>query len=726
MLARLATCLLAAGLALGAVARAGKDEPAPPPPHWAFQPVKRPSVPAVRNAAWGRNPIDAFVLAQLAKQGLKPNPPADKRTLLRRVYFDLIGLPPTPQEMEAFLQDPSPEAFARVVDDLLGRPEYGERWARHWFDVVRYAESNGYEHDGAKPNAWRYRDYVIDAFNADMPYDRFVTEQLAGDEVEGADARAQVATTFLRLGTWDAEPADPKVDRYDQLDDVLGTTATAFLGLTLRCARCHDHKFEPFSQTDYYRLLSVFEPLKRPFNGRTDLDYEVATEATVVRFRIDQCLAAIRDRLFRENETSLPADAVAAFQAEESARTEEQQALVKKFKDPLSKEVRAAATAEEKARLDAWEKELQALRSRQKEKPIRAYIFYEEGPKAPPSFLLARGNPYRPKKEVTPGLPAVLVKEQPEPPQPRTLSSGRRLWLANWLTRPDNPLVARVMVNRVWQGHFGRGIVPTTNDFGTAGEPPTHPELLDWLASEFVANGWHLKPLHRLIVLSNTYQMASTYGPEAARVDPKNLLLWRWGQRRLEAEAVRDAVLSVSGQLNPQMGGRSVYPPIPRAVQEGQSRPGAGWAKSTPLQAARRSVYIFAKRTLVPPELEALDAPDTTSSCEQRTVSTTGPQALTFLNGEFMNEQARHLVARLFREAGAEPKEQVELAFALALCRPPRPEETQEALDFLERQRRQVEGDAQGAGNVLGDPGRKALEAFCLVLLNTNEFVYLD
>jgi hypothetical protein len=710
------------------LARIEAEPPAATSPqrHWAFQPVRQPAVPAVRDQSWVRTPIDAFVLARLEQQGLKPAAPADRRALLRRAYFDLIGLPPTLQEQETFLKDPSPDAFTRVVDDLLSRPQYGERWARHWFDVVRYAESNGYEHDGTKPNAWRYRDYVIDAFNTDMPYDRFLTEQLAGDEIDGADTQTQIATTFLRLGTWDAEPADPKIDRYDQLDDVLGTTATAFLGLTLRCARCHDHKFEPFSQVDYYRLLAVFEPLKRSFQGRTDLDREVATESSVTRFRIDQCMTAIRDRLFAQKKTSLPAEALAAFQVEESQQTEEQQELVKKFKDQLTKEIREAATAEENAQLGQWEKELTALRTRQKGKPARAYIWYEDGPKAPSTFLLARGNPYRPKKEVTPGIPVALVKQQPEPPQPRVLSTGRRLWLANWLTRPDNPLVARVMVNRVWQAHFGRGIVPTANDFGTAGEPPSHPELLDWLAANFLANGWQLKPLHRLIVLSNAYQMASTFQADAARIDPKDLLLWRFAPRRLEAEEIRDGVLAVSGELNPQMGGRSVCPPIPRAVQEGQSRPGAGWAKATPLQAARRSVYIFAKRSLVPPELDLLDAPDTTSSCEQRTVSTTGPQALTCLNGEFMNEQARHLASRLVNEAGAETKSQIERAFQLAWCRPPRPEETQAALQFLARQRQEIEAVARTNSKEAGDLDRKALEAFCLVLLNTNEFVYLD
>jgi hypothetical protein len=491
--------------------------------------------------------------------------------------------------------------------------------------VARYAETNGYERDGAKPSAWRYRDYVIDSFNRDKPYDRFVTEQLAGDEIEGSSAETQIAATFLRLGTWDDEPADPKVDRYDQLDDVLGKTATAFLELTLRCARCHDHKFEPFPQEDYYRMLAVFEPLKRPQADRKDLDVPVGGR-----------------------EGLLPIW-------------------------PLSSG------------------------------GPRAYIWREE-PKPPATHVFRRGDPYKPRDEVTPGIPAVLG-QQPDPPQPAVRTSGRRLWLARWLTKADNPLTARVMVNRVWQWHFGRGLVPTANDFGTAGEPPTHPELLDWLAARFVADGWGLKPLHRMIVLSSAYQTSVAAPDEAVRADPKDALLGRWRQRRLEAEAVRDSMLAVSGSLNLQQRGPSMYPTLARAVLEGQSRPGDGWGKSDERQQARRSVYIFVKRSLAVPELDLLDAPDTTSSCEARPVSTTAPQALTFLNGAFANEQARLLAARLRREAGDGPAAQVRRAFELALCRPPRDEELKASVAFLARQR---------------------LEAFCLVVLNLNEFVYLD
>jgi hypothetical protein len=629
MTPRLAFAACALALVVGTRAQAARPErPAvPPEQHWAFKAIRQPAVPIVNDRAWVRTPIDTFILAKLEAAGLKPSPPAARRTLLRRVYLDLTGLPPTPEEQQAFLSDHSPDAFARVVDDLLSRPQYGERWGRHWLDVARYAESNGYERDGAKPSAWRYRDYVIDSFNRNKPYDRFLTEQLAGDELDDSNAETQIATTFLRLGTWDDEPADPKVDRYDQLDDVLGTTATAFLGLTLRCARCHDHKFEPFSQADYYKMLAVFEPLQRPQQDRHDLDVPVGIPGE--------------------------ANAFAAF--------------------------RLTGT--------------------------RAYIWKETGTKAPVTHVLRRGDPNRPREEVGPAVPVVLVRRPLDEPKSTARTTGRRLWLARWLTRPDNPLTARVIVNRVWQWHFGRGLVPTANDFGTAGEPPSHPQLLDWLAARFVADGWRLKPLHRLIVLSSAYQTTATASAEALRIDPRNTLASHWRQRRLEAEAVRDSMLAASGRLNLEERGPSMYPTLARAVLEGQSRPGDGWGRSDERQQARRSVYIFVKRSLAVPELDLLDAPDTTSSCEARPVSTTAPQALTFLNGAFANEQARQFAERLRREAGDDPAAQVRRAFELALCRLPRDEELNDGVRFLRRQR---------------------LEALCLVMLNLNEFVYLN
>ena len=718
--------------------------------HWAFQPVRRPELPVVSDAVWSRNPIDRFVMARMAAEGVRPVEEADRPTLIRRLYLDLIGLPPTPDQVRAFLEDRSPDAIVKLVDDLLARPQYGERWARHWLDLVRYAETNGYERDGDKPNAWRYRDYIIDALNRDKPYDRFLIEQLAGDEIEGSDATAQIATTFLRLGTWDDEPPEPKVDRYDQLDDVLGTAATAFLGITLRCARCHDHKFEPFSQVDYYRMLAVFEPLKRPQEGRIEMDRPVGTEGELAAYhaetarantRFDQGWERIeglaRPEIVRllvqsrpsndaklAGKISLPPDAVKSFQTDRAKRTPAQRELVREFAERLEAAVRSIAPDEVKAALKPLEDHLSAIKTARPPGPPHAYIWSEEGPKPPLTHVLKRGDPTRPGGVALPGVPSVLTARQPDPPRPSATTTGRRLWLGRWLTSPENPLVARVIVNRIWQAHLGQGIVASSSDFGVMGDPPSHPELLDWLASELVASGWRLKPLHRMIVLSQTYRRSLAFESEAARADPGDALLWRWRQRRLDAEVVRDSILAVSGKLNPRMGGPSFYPTLPREVLEGQSRPGDGWGKSDLREQCRRSIYIFAKRSLAVPELELLDTPDTTGSCERRMVSTTGPQALTFLNGAFVHQQAGYFAARLASEAGPSATDQVERAFALALSRPPRTDERRAAIEFLDKQERQIRADAGGPNRSAVDARRMALESFCLVVLNMNEFVY--
>jgi Protein of unknown function (DUF1553)/Protein of unknown function (DUF1549) len=567
--------------------------------------------------------------------------------------------------------------------------------------------------------------------------------------VEGSNTETQIATTFLRLGTWDDEPAEPQLDRYDQLDDVLGTTATSLLGLTLRCARCHDHKFEPLKQTDYYRMLAIFEPLKRPQNGRTELDRFVGTEAELTAYReamakadaevaplqqqVDDVKRVIRECLFKKENNSHSsiswlqhAATVLAFRTEPDKRSDKQKELVEKFNKQLEEEIRTEATAEEKSQLNGWEKQIAVINAARPREPLRAYIWYEDSPRGPATHVLRMGNPTNPGEEVEPGIPSILAEGPLDSPKPLDKSTGRRLWLARWMTSPTNPLVARVMVNRIWQWHFGEGLVASENDFGVMGQRPSHPELLDYLATEFIQSGWSVKHIHRLIVNSNTYQASSAWNDQAAQADPDNALLWRWKPRRLEAEAIRDTTLAVSGQLNLEMGGPSIYPPVPQTVLAGQSRPGDGWGKSDERQAARRSIYIFVKRSLGVPELEVLDAPDTTSSCEQRIVSTTGPQALTFLNGEFTHQQARHFATRLLAEVGQAARAQIERAFELALCRPPRPEELNNAMDFLVSQQQQIEADAQAAKLNISEARQKALEAFCLVLLNTNEFFYLN
>jgi cytochrome c553 len=565
-----------------------KDEviPKKPSEHWSFQPVQSPPLPA---SAFD-HPIDAFVFSKR-----EAAPQANPLALLRRVHLDLTGLPPTIQEQGRFAKSGDLNA---VIDDLLTRPEYGERWARHWLDVVRYADSNGYERDAEKPFVWRYRDYVIESLNQNKPFDRFVLEQLAGDELPDRSLASVIATGFLRLGHWDDEPADPAADRYDQLDDIVSTTGQAFLGLTIGCARCHDHKFEPLATRDYYSLVAVFNPLKRPAKGRTEL--------------------------------TVPVDG------------------------------------------------------------SEVYAWSESTAKAPETHVLVRGSPTRFGDLVEPAVPAILVKQQPQFPSGEK-TTQRRLGLAQWIASEENPLTARVIVNRVWQQHFGQGLVMTANDFGLMGAAPSRPELLDWLSHWFMHDaGWSLKKLHRLILTSRAWQMSKSSDS-----------LMRY--RRLEVEAIRDSMLAVSGQLNPKRFGPAMKPGIPKAALEANTDKEKVWQPSDEREASRRSIYAFIKRGLVIPMLETLDLADTVSSCPQRQVTTVAPQALSLFNGEFVNQQAQHFAKRLKREAGNDPEKQITLAWKLALCRNPSPDELAKMRTFLQDQ---------------------PLEQACRVILNLNEFVY--
>jgi hypothetical protein len=518
------------------------------------------------------------------------------------VHLDLAGLPPTIGEQERFGSEAGDVALDRVIDDLLGRPSYGERWARHWLDVARYADSNGYELDAEKPFVWRYRDYVIDALNADKPFNRFVMEQIAGDELPDRTTESTIATGFLRVGHWAAEPGDPDTDRYDQLDDIVSTTGQAFLGLTIGCARCHDHKFEPLSTRDYYSLVSVFNGLERPRNGRTELTVPVGP------------------------------------------------------------------------------------------KNLEAYIWKEPSPVAPETHVLVRGSPARPGDLVGPAVPAVLVRQQPVFPPPVEQTSRRRLGLASWLASADNPLTARVIVNRVWQQHFGQGLVRTANDFGMMGAPPSDPQLLDWLTHWFVHEAnWSLKKLHRLILASNTWR-------QAAGAEHSTVIF-----RRLEAEAIRDSMLAVSGRLNLKSSGPAMKPRLPAAAIEANTDKGKVWQPSDESETSRRTIYAFVKRGLVLPMLEVLDLADTVSSCPQRQVTTVAPQALSLFNGEFVNQQADYFAARLLREAGDDPAKQLRLAWRLALCHEPSDAELTQMLQYRQ----------QGS-----------LSQVCRVILNLNEFAY--
>lgn len=711
--------------------------------HWSFKRVVRPAIPSVKDASWVRNPIDAFVLAKLEKQGWQPNPAAAPRQLLRRLYLDVIGLPPDLEQQSIAAASATgstlelaPEVYEPLVDRLLANPAYGERWGRHWLDFVRFAETNGYERDGTKPHVWRYRDYVIQALNQDKPYDRFILEQLAGDELPDASTETVLATGYYRLGPWDDEPADPKEDRYDQLDDMINTTSQVFLGMTLACARCHNHKFEPFSTLDYYRMAAVFNTLQRPQGGRTDLDLPAGNRDQVARQaardqainklqqEIDTRRAAFQATFLSESRSKLPAEAVAAFRAPADKRDEAQKKLVQQHQPALNQEVEAALPAPTRAEIAGFEREQQELRNKTPDLP-RGYFFSEPQPNPPVTNVLLRGKSTAPGAVAEPGFPKVLVHAQPDFKGSTDVTSQRRLKLARWLADRENPLTSRVIVNRVWQLHFGEGLVRTPSDFGVMGYPPTHPELLDWLADWFVTEGgWSLKRLHRLILTSNSYRMSKAWHAEYEATDPTNERLWRLPYRRLDVEPLCDAMLHVSGQLNRQMGGPSMYPFVPRQALEGHSDPNAIWKPFDERDASRRTVYAFIKRSMVVPLLEVLDLCDTTRSAAQRNVTSVAPQALALLNGDFVNRQAEHFAQRLEREAGSDRRAQVALAWRLALCREASEKEIAAMLEFLEATAHQPRGGATEKNAELGS--HLALVQMCRAIFNLNEFAYTD
>jgi mono/diheme cytochrome c family protein len=684
--------------------------------YWAFQPVKRPAAPQVKNAAWVKTPIDAFILAKLDEKNLRPVGPAGRTALVRRAYYDLWGLPPTPEQVDAFVKDTSADAWPRLIDALLASPHYGEKWGRHWLDVVRYAETNGYERDGPKPFAWRYRDYVIKSFNADKPFDVFVKEQIAGDEVPGYNPDAVIATGFYRLGIWDDEPADPRQALYDGYDDLVTVTGQGFLGITMNCARCHDHKVDPFPQADYYRFLSFFRDI-RPFSdtrgvssgtNMTDITPPERRKVYEAEQLERQAKVADLTKQMRAVEDS----AIKKMPAEDQRASEgpDRPKIVAKVPGFLSSRERGdyLGLKTERAALE------------KQPRPVGqefALSVNHCDPRPPAVFVLPRGNPHAKGAEVRPGFPQVLGVPDPAIPAPPAgvKSSGRRTVLANWIASKDNPLTARVLVNRVWQGHFGRGIVPSSNDFGKLGESPTHPELLDWLAADLVDGGWTLKRVHKLIMTSAVYQLASAGDDANLRADPANTRLWRFPMRRLTAEEVRDSVLAVSGSLKPKMFGPSVYPKIPREVLAGQSVPGQGWPMSPADEANRRTVYVAVKRSLQVPILATHDQADTDNSCPVRYTTTVPTQALGLLNGEFSNEQAVAFAARLLRESPGDVSAQVTRAVRLTTGRTPPPAEVAKDVAFVTEQRTRHGLDES-----------TALARYCLLLLNTNEFVYLD
>jgi hypothetical protein len=683
--------------------------------HWAFVPPQRHTPPPVRDNAWSQNPIDAFVFARLQHERLAPAAPADRRTIARRAFFGVMGLPPTNEQLDGFLNDAEPGAWERLVDSLLASPHYGERWARHWLDLVRFAETNSFERDGLKPNAWKYRDYVIRSFNTDKPYDQFLREQLAGDELDTVSDETIIATGYYRLGIWDDEPADPLQARYDDFDDIISTTSQAMLGLTVGCARCHDHKIDPIPQTDYYGLLAFFADIT-PYADINARDPEQNSVWDMSTHDERAKRAALREKaeLVRQEMTSIEDVGIRRMTAmeQEISRTPDRQRLID---DKLERYLNVS----EWGLYQDTKKRLQSVQNKIKNlpEPNAALALARCEPKPATTHVLVRGNPHVPGDVVEPHFPALFGEKPPviPPVAEGSRSAGRRRVLAGWIASPRNMLTARVIVNRVWQHHFGRGLVRSSSNFGGLGTPPTHPDLLDFLALWLVDHNWQLKPLHRLIMTSNAYRMSSAGDPKALTIDPANDLLWRFDMRRLSGEEIRDASLVTSGQFNPAMFGPGFYPKLSQEVLATQSRPGDGWGKSMPKEQARRSIYIHVKRSLLPPMLTAFDFPDVDSSCEGRFVTTQPGQALAMLHSDFINEQAGKLAERAMQEAGSDPRAQVAHVLRLTLQRPAADEEIAEGLELLGR-----------LTTKRGQKPNEALRYWCLAVLNLNEFCYLD
>ncbi len=700
--------------------------------HWAFQPVRRPEPPSVRNAAWVRTPLDRFILAGIEANALTPAAPASREVLIRRVTLDLIGLPPTPAEIDAFVRDPAPDAYEKLIDRLLGSPHYGERWGRHWLDLARFAESDGFEHDAVRPHAWRYRDYVVRAFNADKPYDRFIREQIAGDELYPDEPDALIATAFNLLGPDMVDSADQVQRRRNTLNDMTDTTALGFLGLTLGCARCHDHKFEPLSQRDYYSLQAFFAPAK----FRPDLPVPTAAERTAhekalahyneqtreLQEQIAALEAPHRTTIFARKLAKLSPEAQAAHQVPKSERSTEQENLVLETAHLVTVPPKELLAAMKKPDKERHARLLEELKPFPKPKPLPASLALQNGPPVK-THILHRGDYNQPTTEVTPAFPEVVASAAPA-------ARPTRAALAEWIASPENPLTARVMVNRIWQHHFGRGLVASPSNFGTHGQKPTHPALLDWLAAEFVAQGWSVKAMHRLMLLSATYRQSSVISnqfsinsPDAARrksasndyssapmaaystaavaADPENRHYARMNRLRLEGEVIRDSLLAISGELNPKLGGPGVYPPIPQELYEGAK----GWTtNANPHDNSRRSIYIFARRNLRFPFLEVFDAPDNNLSCSARERSTTAPQSLTLLNADEVLAAAAKTAERLSTAADSTDA-RITLAYRTILGRAPSAKEFALAQAFL---------------------AHSPLSEFCRALFNLNAFVYAD
>jgi hypothetical protein len=703
--------------------------------HWAFQPIRRSELPRGKRTAGVRNPIDAFIRARLEQEGISPSPEADRATLIRRLSFDLLGLPPTLEDVDAFVNDPSPSAYEKVVDRLLASPHYGERWGRHWLDLARYADSDGYESDLPRNFAWRYRQWVIEALNRDLPFDQFAVEQLAGDLLPNATLAQKTATGFHRNTLTNREGGTDKEQfRVEACIDRVNTTAKAFLGLTLGCAQCHDHKYDPFSQREYYQLFAFF-------NSDNEVDLPAPVPGTEASYRkakadFDQKKAELEASVAKYKQELLPG---AVDRWEASLTTEQRQLLPANVQTILAVKAEQRTTPQREALLTFRAKSDQmlaglnkALTAHQKKAPtVPVLPTLALGPERKTHVLL-RGDFLRPGVQVQPGTPAVLHSLHATATPADFAKTPTRLDLARWIVDPENPLTARVLTNWIWHHYFGRGLVATLEDFGTQGERPSHPELLDYLATELIRQHWSFKELHRRIVTSATYRQSSRHRPELIARDPLNRLLARQSRLRLEAEVLRDNALAVSGLLFRAVGGPSVKPPQPAGISELTYAGTAKWVESKGSDRHRRGLYTWFQRTSPYPMLMTFDAPDSNLSCVRREKSNTPLQALTLLNDAVFVECSQALARRILAETpGLDSARRLELAFRRCLARPPSASEQEKLLHLYRDLLSLTRGSPQDAARLLGSNSPAEAEpanaaawvAMARTLMNLDEFV---
>ncbi|WP_457798186.1 DUF1549 and DUF1553 domain-containing protein [Methylocystis sp. S23] len=743
---------------------AAAETPKPSKPHWSWLPAQAQFVPIVKQKEWVRSPLDAFVLAKIEARGLTPSQDADRATFIRRATLDAWGFVPTPEEVDAFVNDSAPDAYEKLVDRLLASPRYGERQARLWLDLARYADSTGFQNDSTRPNLFRYRDYVIKSFNEDKPYSRFIQEQIAGDELAPGNQDVLVATGFLAGYPDNSNSRDLIQRKYQIATDIVDTIGQAILGTTVGCARCHNHKTDKFTQKDYYSLQAffantAFEEKAPAAKGEQELAYEAAKaiydEATkdirarqkaiidsvhdaALKYHKERYLTDSRESIFKPKEqwnaldrwVNHRLDAVtdqpqlAAFlryAAEDKTAPEHSPEMVQKF--------------EEYQKLT---RELQKFADKRPNRGANTFTTASElgHPDAPPTYIFFGGNHEKPLDEVQPAFPEAMTSEKPDI-KPTATSSGRRTALANWLASPSNPLTARVFVNRIWNQYFGKGIVVTVSDFGKAGDKPTNPELLDYLADRFVKDGWSAKKLHRDILLSSTYRQSSDYREEVGQVDPENKLLAVFPRKRLEAEEIRDSILVASGKLNGEIGGPSVFPPLPANLSGGNNfNADPAWTTSKdPKDYTRRSIYIFTRRSLPYPLLETFDMANAQQIHSKRDVTTTPLQALTLYNSDQIFQWSQALAGRVINEAGQNETARIDRLYQILFARKATEAEKEALRAFLDQHQRTIAQKADdgklsialpvGAKENPADPLRaSAFVDLVHTVVNSNDFVY--